>query len=142
MESNSWDAGAAAPRPIIELPDGDVWVAATDVPGGRRFRYHLGHVVEAFDSGRIRRVGPGLRYARPWLLADGPLEALIERALAEGEGNGPARQESTGTPVDPVQAASPSLLGLLGALLHRNRPALPREAASPWRDTMPWTRQG
>ena len=142
MESMNWNAGAAASHPIFELPNGDVWVAATDVPGGRRFRYHLGHVVEVFDSGRIRRVGPGLGYARPWLLADGPLEALIERALAEGEGDGPAWQEPAGAQVDRAEAASQGLLGLLAALLHRKRSAPTGEPASPWRDTMPWTRQG
>lgn len=144
MESTSWDAGVAAPHPIIELPDGDVWVAATAVPGGRRFRCHLGHVVEVFDGGRIRRVGPGLGYARPWLLADGPLDALVERALAAGEAGGPLGQEADGAPVDHVQteSAAQGLLGLLVALLHRNRPAATGEAASPWRDTMPWTHQG
>jgi hypothetical protein len=142
MESMSRDTEAAAPHPIIELPNGDVWVAATDVPGGRRFRYHLGHVVEVFDSGRIRRVGPGLGYGRPWLLADGPLDTVIERALADGGESVPPWQESASAPGGQAEAESHGLLGLLASLLHRNRPApLGSEVASPWRDTMPWTRQ-
>jgi hypothetical protein len=148
MEHISWDAGSAAPHhPIIELPNGDVWVADVAVPGGRRFRYHLGHVVEVFDSGRVRRVGPGLGYARPWLLADGPLDAVIERALADGEAerqsDGPSWPESAGATDLRQGMSSQGLLGRLAALLHRSHPAPGRdEPVSPWRDTMPWTRQG
>ena len=143
MERASRDTEAVAPHPIIELPNGDVWVAATEVPGGRRFRYHLGHVVEVFDSGRIRRVGPGLGYGRPWLLADGPLEAVIERALVQGGETVPPWQEPAAVAAGREAAESQGLLGLLASLLHRTRPAPPgAEPASPWRDTMPWTRQG
>jgi hypothetical protein len=147
MEHISWNAASAAQHPIIELPNGDVWVADLAVPGGRRFRYHLGHVVEVFDSGRIRRVGPGLGYARPWLLADGPLEALIVRALADGEAGtpseGPSWHEAVVATALRQEAPSQGLLGRLAALLHRGHPP-PRsdEPVPPWRDTMPWTRQG
>lgn len=154
MDSQRWDGEADGPRPIIELPDGDVWVGAPEAPsGGRRFRCHLGHVVEVLDSGRIRRVGPGLRAVRPWLLVHGPLEAVIERALAEdhgGHGHAPW-EESAGMAGAPVPATPPGLFGLfdrLAALLHRGgAAALPRGEPAPgsapsssvWRDTMPWT---
>jgi hypothetical protein len=142
MDSQDCEVGAAAPHPVIELPNGDVWVAATEVPGGRRFRRHLGHVVEVFDNGRIRRVGPGLRYSRPWLLADGPLESVIESALLD------MGESGAGTWAEPLGAAGRAdagsgLLARLGSFLHRTDTAVvPDEAPPPWRDTLPWTRFG
>ena len=159
MDSQCWDGDADAPRPVIELPNGDVWVGTADAAarGGRRFRCHLGHVVEVFDSGRIRRVGPGLRPVRPWLLVDGPLDAVIERALADGDGDAVAWQSlDRAEPAGPLHpAASPRSFGSLGhlglfdrlaALLHRGgadaksgESVASASSASPWRDTMPWT---
>ena len=142
-----WDGEADGPRSVIELPNGDVWIAAPEaLSGGRCFRCHLGHVVEVFDSGRIRRVGPGLRHARPWLLVDGPLQAVIERALPAGAGDATPWQDLASTAPPGVPAALPSRFGLfdrLAALLHRGGTAAPRgesaPSTSPWRDTMPWT---
>ena len=151
MDSLCWD-DTNKPQLVIELPNGDVWVGSADVPGGRRFRCHLGHVVEVFENGRLRRVGPGLRPERPWLRVQGPLEALIELALQAGdrdcESSAPSRE-----PVDAVPArangASHGLLGRLAALWHRNgadgqrsevaAAAAPGSTGSAWRDTMPWT---
>ena len=145
MDSERWDGEAGRLPPVIELPNGDVWVGTAEGMGGRRFRRHLGHVVEVFEGGRIRRVGPGLRHARPWLLADGPLEMVIERALLDVDGDGRAWPEPADAPaalVPSAHAPSPGLFGRIAALLHRGGTALHDEAPSPpspWRDTMPWT---
>jgi len=151
MDSMRWDGGDP-PHPVIELPNGDVWLATTDAPAGRLFRRHLGHVVEVFDGGRIRRVGAGLRYTRPWLLADGPLEVVIERALVDG-GLGIAADEVVRDgPRQPPELPEPGLgtgmglgLGLFGrlaALLHRRDAAASRADPAGWRDTRPWSGTG
>ncbi len=140
MDSMRWDGEADEQHQVIELPNGDIWLGAAEVPGGRRFRCHLGHVVEVFDSGRLRRVGAGLHHARPWLLVDGPLESVIERALHDAGGEATRWQEPADAP--PVRMPSPGLLGRLAALLYRGSAAAagePAAHASPWRDTMPWT---
>ena len=129
-------------RPVIELPNGDVWVDDATVPGGRRFRCHLGHVVEVFDNGRVRRVGTGLRHARPWLLVDGPLDAVIERALQDDEGSAtPWLDPADAAPARLHDVPSPGLLARLAALLQRGaqQPAQAAAATPPWRDTMPFT---
>ena len=167
MDSLCWEEDADEPQPVIELPNGDVWVGSADLSGGRHFRCHLGHVVEVLDNGRLRRVGPGLRPERPWLRVHGPLEAVIKRALrqrghdASGahvlhpvhlhdlQHSPPPSHEPRGAVPGHAHAAPHGLLGRLAALWHRHgTAALPGEASAataaassgpPWRDTMPWT---
>lgn len=140
--STRWEGEAEQSPPVIELPNGDVWVGDAAVPGGRRFRCHLGHVVEIFESGRIRRVGTGLRHARPWLLVNGSLESVIERALQDRERPAAPWPEPADVAPAPLHTPPPGLLARLAALLHRGAvvsAAQPAVAAPPWRDTMPWT---
>jgi hypothetical protein len=144
MDSKLWDGNANGSQPVLELPNGDVWVGAAEEAGGRRFRRHLGHVVEVFDNGRIRRVGPGLRPARPWLLADGPLTVVIERALLEAADVGATwAAPASGAEAPPVDAGAPAagLLRRLAALLGRGEAwrSEPAPPPPPWSDTMPWT---
>ena len=143
MDCTRWDGNANGSQPVIELPNGDVWVGAAEEPGGRRFRRHLGHVVEVFDNGRIRRVGPGLRHSRPWLLADGPLDMVIERALLKAGDDSVAWPASADAEAVQVHGPAPArgLLERLAALLHRGT-AWRDEAAPPpppWHDTAPWS---
>ena len=144
MDSTRWDGNANGSQPVLELPNGDVWVGAADEPGGRRFRRHLGHVVEVFDNGRIRRVGPGLRAARPWLLADGPLTVVIERARLEAADVGATwSAPASGAEAPPMDVGAPAsgLLRRLAALLRRGEAwrGEPAPPPPPWSDTMPWT---
>ena len=70
---------------IFSRSDGDVelaWLSATSEPiQRRRFRAHLGHVVEVTEpGGRLVRVGPAL-VRRGCLRLEGSLEATIQRAV-------------------------------------------------------------
>lgn len=142
MDSVRWGGDGGVRPPVFELPNGDVWVVTADAPEGRCFRRHLGHVVEVLHGGRIRRVGHGLRYAAPWLLAVGPLEMVIERALLDGSDEA-ALPRLDDLLEHQVEAASRGLLGHLSALLRRGDGAEARaDPAAAWHDTTPWTRLG
>ena len=93
---------------IFSRSDGDVelaWLSATSEQVQlRRFRAHLGHVVEVTEPGdRLVRVGPGL-VRRGCLRVEGSLEATIQRAVdasADEAGEGAAQ-----APAQPAAEAS------------------------------------
>ncbi|NRF67298.1 hypothetical protein HLB44_09910 [Aquincola sp. S2] len=87
---------------IQTLDNGDVQLVVKQADGhlkARRFRMHLGHVVEVHEDHKVRRVGPELSYRGPALLvrttlaetilaasgalADSALKAAAHRQLPE-----------------------------------------------------------
>src|SRR5688572_17991639 len=67
---------------IQTLDNGDVQLVVKQADGhllARRFRMHLGHVVEVHEDHKVRRVGPELSYRGPALLVR---TTLVETILA------------------------------------------------------------
>jgi hypothetical protein len=89
---------------VFSRSDGDVevaWVSATsESVQVRRFRAHLGHVVEVTDPvGRLVRIGPGLVRQGCLRLHDS-LEEAVRRALE-------AAEEARPAPMAPPDDAKP-----------------------------------
>lgn len=85
MQFNQDDSGREPLIPIVfSRADGDVeiaWMCGAEQTELRRFRSHLGHVVEVLGpEQRLRRTGPGLRGTGS-LRVDAALPVVLERAL-------------------------------------------------------------
>lgn len=116
MQYNADPAGLEPTIPVVfSRADGDVeiaWMRGDCQTEVRRFRSHLGHVVEVLGpEQRLRRIGPCLRGAGS-LRVDAELPVVLERALmaaaaANSDKAVPAAESKNTTP-DPSPGCSPA----------------------------------